>query len=91
MAIRLLVIEDDEEIADFISRGLREEGFLVEVAVEGLSGWHALRTAEWDVVILDWWLPGQDGLTVLHASVRLTRQRPSFFDRAMPWSSGFRD
>ena len=79
MAIRLLVIEDDEEIADFISRGLREEGFLVEVAVEGLSGWHALRTASWDMVVLDWWLPGQDGLTVLQRFRQVNQTTPVLF------------
>lgn len=79
MAIRLLVIEDDEEIADFIGRGLREEGFLVEVAVEGLSGWHALRTASWDVVVLDWWLPGQDGLTLLQRFRQVNQTTPVLF------------
>jgi two-component system copper resistance phosphate regulon response regulator CusR len=79
MAIRLLVIEDDEEIADFISRGLREEGFLVEVAADGLSGWQALRTASWDVVVLDWWLPGQDGLIVLQRFRQVNPTTPVLF------------
>ncbi len=65
MGIRLLVIEDDDEIADFIVRGLREEGFIVEHAADGEDGWHKLRNGPWDVVLLDWWLPGADGLTLL--------------------------
>lgn len=65
MGIRILVVEDDEEVADFVVRGLREEGFVVERAADGESGWHALRHGPWDVVILDWWLPGPDGLTLL--------------------------
>jgi two-component system copper resistance phosphate regulon response regulator CusR len=65
MGIRVLVVEDEPGIADFIVRGLREEGFTVELAADGEGASHALRTAEWDVVLLDWWLPGRDGLTVL--------------------------
>lgn len=65
MGIRILVIEDEDEIADFVVRGLREEGFAVERAADGEDGWHRLKTAEWDLVLLDWWLPGTDGLTLL--------------------------
>ncbi|HTU93880.1 MAG TPA: response regulator transcription factor [Gemmataceae bacterium] len=79
MAIRLLVIEDDEEIADFIGRGLREEGFLVEVAADGTIGWHNLKSAAWDVVVLDWWLPGQDGLTVLQRFRQMNQTTPVLF------------
>jgi two-component system copper resistance phosphate regulon response regulator CusR len=65
MSIRVLLVEDEPEIADFVVRGLREEGFVVEHAADGEGGWHALHTAAWDVVLLDWWLPGPDGLTLL--------------------------
>jgi two-component system copper resistance phosphate regulon response regulator CusR len=65
MGIRILVIEDEDEIADFLLRGLREEGFSVERAVDGTEGWHYLRTRSWDAVLLDWWLPGTDGLALL--------------------------
>jgi two-component system copper resistance phosphate regulon response regulator CusR len=65
MGIRILVIEDDPEISDFLIRGLREEGFTLEHAADGEDGWHRLHTESWDVVLLDWWLPGLDGLTIL--------------------------
>lgn len=65
MASRVLLIEDEPGIADFVVRGLREEGFTVEHAADGLSGLHALKAGPWDAVLLDWWLPGLDGLTVL--------------------------
>ncbi len=65
MGIRVLLIEDENEIADFVVRGLKEEGFTVERAADGEEGWHHLRTGSWDVVLLDWWLPGRDGLTLL--------------------------
>ncbi len=65
MGIRVLVIEDDAEIADFVVRGLREEGYTVEHAANGIDGAHALAHGPWDVVVLDWWLPGADGLSLL--------------------------
>lgn len=65
MGIRVLLVEDDDEIADFVLRGLREEGYTVERAADGRDGWHALETGKWDLVVLDWWLPATDGLNLL--------------------------
>ncbi|MGH2542445.1 MAG: response regulator transcription factor [Ardenticatenaceae bacterium] len=62
---RLLLIEDDARIADFIRRGLIYEGYQVEVAHGGESGLVAARDRPPDMVILDWMLPGLDGLEVL--------------------------
>ena len=79
MGIRVLVIEDEAEIADFLVRGLREEGFTVERAEDGESGWHALKTGSWDVVLLDWWLPVCDGLTLLRRLRQTDRTTPVLF------------
>ena len=79
MGIRVLVVEDDEEIADFVVRGLREEGFIVEHAADGEGGWHALQDGPWDVVVLDWWLPGPDGLTLLRRFRRAGHESPVLF------------
>jgi two-component system copper resistance phosphate regulon response regulator CusR len=65
VGVRVLLIEDEPGIADFVVRGLREEGFTVEHAPDGPVGLYALRGRPWDVVLLDWWLPGLDGLNVL--------------------------
>jgi len=65
MSGRVLVIEDEDEIADFLVRGLREEGFIVERAGDGQQGWAHLKSGSWNAVLLDWWLPGTDGLTLL--------------------------
>lgn len=62
---RLLVIEDDVTIADFVRRGLIYEGFQVEMAPDGERGLVAARDRPPDLVILDWMLPGLDGLEVL--------------------------
>jgi two-component system copper resistance phosphate regulon response regulator CusR len=65
MGVRVLVVEDEDEIADYLVRGLREEGYTVERAADGAEGRHHLKSGPWDVVLLDWWLPGTDGLTLL--------------------------
>jgi two-component system copper resistance phosphate regulon response regulator CusR len=79
MGIRVLVIEDEAAIADFVVRGLREEGFTVEHAADGEDGWHALQGGPWDVVLLDWWLPGLDGLTLLRRFRQAGRTAPVLF------------
>jgi two-component system copper resistance phosphate regulon response regulator CusR len=65
VGIRILLVEDEAAIADFVVRGLREEGFTVEHAADGETGGFMLENGGWDVVLLDWWLPGPDGLTLL--------------------------
>jgi DNA-binding response OmpR family regulator len=79
MGIRILVVEDEDQIADFVVRGLREEGFTVERAADGDSAWHALSGGGWDVVLLDWWLPGPDGLTLLRRLRQADRSTPVLF------------
>lgn len=79
MGIRILVVEDEANIADYLVRGLREEGFVVEHAADGPSAWHALRSGSWDLVLLDWWLPGQDGLTLLQRFRQLDWVTPVLF------------
>jgi len=79
MGIRILVIEDENQIADFVVRGLREEGFTVERAADGDDGWHHLQAGSWDLILLDWWLPRQDGLTLLKKFRQAGRDTPVLF------------
>ena len=79
MANRILVVEDEAKIADFITRGLREEGFVVEHAGDGESAWQALRAGGWDLVLLDWWLPLEDGLSVIERFRAVDRETPVLF------------
>ena len=65
MDFRILVVEDEADLADFVVRGLQEEGFLVEHSPDGERAWEAMAARSWDLVVLDWWLPGEDGLSVL--------------------------
>lgn len=77
--MRVLVIEDEPQIADFLVRGLREEGFDVEHADNGHRGWSALESRHWDVVLLDWWLPGIEGLTLLRRFRQTGKTTPVIF------------
>ncbi|HEU5099912.1 MAG TPA: response regulator transcription factor [Roseiflexaceae bacterium] len=64
MPQRILIVEDEAEIADYLRRGLTYEGFAVEVAGDGLAGLAAAREHLPDVVVLDLMLPGLDGMEV---------------------------
>jgi two-component system response regulator MprA len=64
MGGNILIIEDDERILDFLRRGLAYEGYRVETAEDGLKGLSLARDNPPDLVILDWMIPGLDGLEV---------------------------
>ena len=64
MGEHILVIEDEQRIADFLRRGLTFEGFRVSVAGDGPAGLATARDDPPDLVLLDWMLPGLDGLEV---------------------------
>jgi two-component system, OmpR family, response regulator len=63
--VRILVVEDEAGIADFIGKALRAQGYQVDVADNGIDGEHRAATSEVDLVILDRLLPGRDGVDVL--------------------------
>ena len=62
--MRILVIEDEKKIANFIKRGLKEEGYAVDLAVDGEEGHYLASTNDYDLVILDLMIPKMDGLAV---------------------------
>lgn len=62
--MRILVIEDEKKIADFIKRGLKEEGYAVDAAYDGAEGQFLAKTNTYDLILLDLMLPKIDGLTV---------------------------
>src|SRR3990172_9108305 len=64
MAAKILVIEDDEAILGFLRRGLGYEGYEVETADTGQKGLALAGGNRPDLVVLDWMLPGMDGLEV---------------------------
>jgi heavy metal response regulator len=62
--MRVLVIEDEKKVADFISNGLAEEGYAVDVAHDGDQGFFLATTNEYDAILLDIMLPKMDGITL---------------------------
>jgi two-component system OmpR family response regulator len=63
--MRLLLVEDDHKIAQFVSQGLREAGFAVDHAENGEDGLHMALSEPYDAVVMDIMLPKKDGLTVI--------------------------
>ncbi len=62
-----LVIEDDQRMADFILKGLKENGYAVDHVADGADGLHLATTRPYDVMIVDRMVPGLDGLAVIQA------------------------
>ena len=71
--MRILIVEDDSELGDGLSVGLRQSGFAVDWVADGISAVHALQTTAFDLLVLDLGLPGLDGMAVL----RQARQQGS--------------
>jgi two-component system copper resistance phosphate regulon response regulator CusR len=63
--MRLLIVEDDEKTANALKTGLEKETFSVVVARTGEDGFFLLNTESFDAVVLDWMLPGHDGIEIL--------------------------
>lgn len=73
--MRLLLIEDEAKLASYLRQGLSEEGFVVEIASNGVDGLHMATQGHYDLIVLDGMLPGIDGLGVL-AALRHSRDTP---------------
>ena len=73
--MRLLVIEDELKLADYLHKGLSENGYVVDVARDGIEGRHLATQGEYDLLLLDLMLPGIDGFGVLKA-VRASGNTP---------------
>lgn len=63
--MRLLVIEDESKLANYLRKGLIEEGFSVDIAENGIDGLRLALECPYDTIVLDRMLPGLDGLTLL--------------------------
>jgi len=62
--VRVLIIEDDPRLADYIRKGLAEEAFIADVASDGESGLARALATTYDLIVLDLMLPDVDGMTV---------------------------
>jgi two-component system OmpR family response regulator len=77
--MRVLVVEDDGTIAEFVARGLRQEGYVVDVADNGVDGLELARDKGYDAAIVDVMLPRLDGLSLVGALRRAGVHTPVLF------------
>lgn len=62
--MRILIVEDEPGIANFLKQGLEEESFAADVAEDGDAGLRLALTGEYDLLLLDWMVPGISGIEV---------------------------
>jgi two-component system copper resistance phosphate regulon response regulator CusR len=74
-SMRILVIEDEVRLAEYLRKGLSENGYVVDVTHDGIDGRHMALEGEYDLVLLDVMLPGIDGFGVLR-DLRAQKQTP---------------
>jgi heavy metal response regulator len=74
--MRILVIEDEKRIAEFVARGLESAGYAVDSAEDGASGLERMHATDYDLIILDLMLPDMDGLKVLEKIRNRTSSPP---------------
>lgn len=62
--MKILVVEDEKKMSNFIARGLKEEGYVVDTAPDGEVGWDYASSNEYDLYIFDWMLPKLNGIAL---------------------------
>ncbi|MEO7128307.1 MAG: heavy metal response regulator transcription factor [Rhodoferax sp.] len=73
--MKILIVEDESKTADYLQKGLGEQGCSVDLAYNGIDGQHLALTHDYDVIVLDVMLPGLDGFSVLR-TLRTLKQTP---------------
>lgn len=96
--MKVLIVDDETKTADYLHRGLTEQGYTVHVASNGVDGQHLALNEDYDVVVLDVMLPGADGFEVLralrekkHTAVIMLTARDSVDDRVRGLREGADD
>jgi two-component system copper resistance phosphate regulon response regulator CusR len=77
--MRILFVEDEKGIANFIKQGLEEEGFAVDVAPNGNLGLELAQTNEYDCLLLDWMVPGISGIEICRRVRQTNTTMPVIF------------
>ncbi len=83
VSMRILVIEDDKEAADFLTKGLRESGYAVDHAPDGREGLFLALSEPYDAMIVDRMLPGPDGLSIVESVRKSNIATPVLFLSAL--------
>ena len=97
--MRVLLVEDESRIADFVSRGLSEQGYAVDVAVDGDEAIDWTSAADFDLIVLDVMLPRRDGIDVcrtlrgrgVFTPILMLTARDAIEDRVLGLDSGADD
>jgi len=97
--LKILVVEDEKKVANFVKKGLLEEGYAVDVVYNGGDGLNFATDRSYDLIILDIYLPGIDGLTILRklrdgkvrTPVLLLTVRATIEDKVLGLDSGADD
>ena len=97
--MRILLVDDDRKAAQILARGLREERFVVDVAYSALEGDELASATDYDVVVLDWLLPDQEGTALcrewrgrgLAAPILMLTARDALEDRVTGLNTGADD
>ena len=77
--MKILIVEDEPKMGDYLKQGLTEAGFMVDLARNGLDGLHLGSTDTYDLAVLDVMLPGIDGWQVLEGVRRAGKDLPVLF------------
>ena len=77
--MKVLVVEDEAKAAAYLKKGLEENGYVADIASDGETGAHMARHGQYELVILDVMLPGQDGWSVLRELRQRRNQVPVLF------------
>ncbi len=73
--MKILIVEDEPKTAEYLRQGLSEQGYTVDLAMDGIDGLHLAVHQDYDAMVLDAMLPGRDGFSVLRA-LRQTKNTP---------------
>ena len=76
--MRILIVEDEPKTGAYLRKGLTEAGYVVDWVEDGITGQHQAETEEYDLLVLDVMLPGQDGWTLLQI-LRRSKSTPVLF------------
>jgi two-component system, OmpR family, manganese sensing response regulator len=77
--MRILLVDDEIELTDPLSRLLTREGYSVDAAYDGMNGGELVQTQTYDLLILDWMLPGKTGLEICQELRRQGKTTPVLF------------
>lgn len=77
--MRILVIEDEKGIANFVKQGLEEEAYTVDIVNNGLAGLDLALSNEYDLLLVDWMLPGKSGIEIVSEYRKDDKTTPIIF------------